>query len=124
MGYVATGNLSGIWSPTWTGYSTPPDIGTGAATYLLIGKLCNSVYTGSIAGTSNATTQTITLPFVAARAASCICRIENNGVYASTGLLVTTAGSNIASIFRDGAATAYTASGSKNAQFTFTYEII
>lgn len=77
------------------------------------------------AGTSNATTFTITAPFTAANTTTQLhtgMRIMNNGTRAGAGMISTIANSNILNVFRDGVPTAWTASGNKEATFFLTYE--
>ena len=52
--------ILGTWVPTWTGFSDNPT--SVSATYIRIGKFCHVTLNGT-AGTSNATTLTVTLPF-------------------------------------------------------------
>ena len=63
---ISTGDVSdyaagGTWTPTWGGFSAAPT--SGSAFYIKIGKLVLAYVNGWAAGTSNATTKTITLPF-------------------------------------------------------------
>lgn len=113
------------WVPTWTGFSVDP---TGVvARYILIGKTCHIYMIPSGSGTSNAGTITMTLPFAAANTGIQIGTnvvIINNGTsVAVNGRIDSRVNSNIADIYRDLIATAFTASGAKRASLTYTYEI-
>lgn len=124
-GGVFSNNSDGVytaWVPTFTGFSVVPSSVT--ARYLVQGKSC-TCYLASSAGTSNATTFTITLPFNAKNGSQYFANImvTNNGVATTTpGLLVTRASSNIADLYLNTSAAAWTASASKNARFVITYE--
>lgn len=112
------------YTPSFTGFSVAPTSIT--ARYFLSGKMCTVWYTSS-AGTSNATTLTITLPFNASSSASqyfISVQATNSGTAAtSPGMLVTRTSSNIADVYLTAAAGAWTANGSKNIRFVITYEI-
>lgn len=118
----------GVWStyvPTYTGFSANPTV--QAARYCVVGKLC-AVHIRLTAGTSNATTFTMTLPFAAANTAQQIFPIV--GVDAGTTpttacSLYTRVNSNIADLYKTLSSTGagWTASGSKGANFVITYEI-
>lgn len=123
MGYSATS--SGVWQtwvPTHTGYSANPT--AEVARYCLVGKMCTVEY-NSTAGTSNATTITMTLPFASNQTV-----VFSNGVAVDSGAGATTtprfdltSGSNIATVYKSPAAGTWTATGSKGVKFQFTYEI-
>lgn len=111
------------WTPSFTGFSVNPTI--GLAKYTKIGKLVIANYFSSGNGTSNATSYTMTLP-VAARTAD-ISAGWGAGVDNSAGLsnpcrIDTAAGVTTANFYRDFQATAWTASGAKNCNFTIVYE--
>ena len=110
------------WVPTYTGFSADPS--TITARYILIGKLCTVHLFAAGAGTSNATTFTVTLPFAAANTSIQYHHIlaVDNGVV-STGRLALAVNSNIVTLSKAITGTAWTASGTKNADFTITYEI-
>ncbi len=114
---------TGTWVPAWTGFSADPTAVT--ARYILIGKQC-TVWLFSTAGTSNATTTTVTLPFAAANIANQAGMTfpKNNGAFlTSPGRIYTTASSNIGTLDKDIAGGAWTNPGGKGVVFNFTYEI-
>ena len=123
---TVTGDILGLtwsdWAPTFGGFSSDPTV---VASYAQIGKTVTARMF-ALAGTSNATTFTVTLP-VAAKSASlqgfAIGPVEDNGTVQSTpGLLLTRSGSATADVYLDMASTSWTASGSKKADFVITYE--
>ncbi len=123
-GGVTSSNSSGQyqdWSPTITGFSALPT--AISARYLANGKMCTCYYL-STAGTSNATTTTVTLPFNASSSSLQYMLIQatNSGATA-TGLLVTRLGSNVADLYASITGGSWTASGAKNFRFSVTYEI-
>lgn len=108
------------WIPTFTGFSADPT--AVIARYTLNGKIC-TVSLMCSAGTSNATTFTITLPFLAKGVLVDDSIGVNNGVNVA-GRVQTAASSNILTCYSSIAAAAWTASGSKLMYLTgFTYEI-
>lgn len=126
MGYASQAiGLTGTWVPAYTGFSADPS--TLTARYTLIGKWCMVSLVSGTDGTSNATTFTITLPFAAANTATQIItggRVKDNGtIQPDTGLIRTQVNTNIADIFKTLAVGAFTASGNKNLQGNFLYEI-
>lgn len=109
------------WTATFTGFSANPSSPT--MRYSLNGKMCTvNIQTGT--GTSNATTFTITLPFVAKTGAltKCPAITTDNGTVAS-GWVSTASGSNILTAYRTPATITWTASGNKALIAQFTYEI-
>lgn len=114
------------WTPTFTGFSADPSSVT--ARYTLNGKMC-TIYLDSTAGTSNATTFTITLPFAAANTSSQsfagLMVSNNSAATTSPGLIRTRVNSNVADLYLNSSAAAWTASGTKNARISsFAYEIV
>jgi len=109
------------WTPTYTGLSANP---TTLAFYQQLGKLVIVSYYDSTPGTSNATTHTLTLPVAAKRSGVFLTsQFQDNGVQPSNpGSITTTAGSNIATVYRDSAGTGWTASGNCFVRFNITYE--
>lgn len=109
------------WVPSFTGFSAPPVL--GLARYTLIGKMC-TIYFRASAGTSNATTYTMTLPFVSSVLQFGFGVATNNSTAQSTpGMIRTQTGTNICDFFLNATGAAWTASGTKLIQFHFTYEI-
>src|SRR5687768_7202753 len=112
----------GAWAdhvPTFTGFSADPAGYTSRK--FIVNKLCHYHFVGT--GTSNATTLTMTLPAVAKYLQSFLIRITNNNGAYTTGLLLTAAGSNVATLYSSPAAAAWTASSTKGALFTITFEV-
>lgn len=109
------------WTPVFTGFSVDPP---GSGRYSLVGKICHVYWTPSAAGTSNATTFTMTLPFAAANTVSQIeGQIVENGGTIQQGRVSTAANSNILTVGSTVAGAAWTASGGKSARICFSYEI-
>lgn len=116
-------NVWQTWSPSYTGFSANP---TGVtARYFVVGKMC-TLYYACTAGTSSLTTTTITFPFTSANTGTQYFNIpleQDNGSNVSGGGMGRIgANTNTASLFK-GTLGAWTASGNKSFQFTFTYEI-
>lgn len=108
------------YTPTWTGFSVDP---TTSASYVKVGKLVTVWLTVSVAGTSNATTCTVTLPSTSAVAATQICFIQNGGS-SNSGRLTIAAASNIVTGFPNdggGSASSWSNTLGKYMQFTLTY---
>ena len=120
MSIVTQANSTSTWVPTFAGFSADP---TGiTARYVLNGKWCTVSLTMT-AGTSNATTMTVTLPFAALGIVSHNPIVANSGTL-QTGRITTAAGSNVLTCTATPAAGAFTASGAKNLFLAgFTYEI-
>lgn len=110
------------WVPTYTGFSANPVV--SAARYSLIGKTC-TVHLHSAAGTSNATTLTVTLPFAAANTATfqAPVLVVDNG-FVVLGRIITTVNSNVLNVYATAGAGPFTGSGGKAVYLAgFTYEI-
>lgn len=99
------------WTITWTGFSANPTSVTSK--YTCVGKEV-TIWIQATAGTSNATTFTITLPFPADSTAAqpFVVRIADNSNFAF-GRLVTRAGSNIADVYPSASTTTWTAANLK-----------
>lgn len=110
------------WTPAYTGFSANPS--GGSSRFVVIGKVLIVVHNPN-AGTSNATGFTITLPVTVVQTTGTFqwCRALNNGVDAAAPGMVELTSSTLLTIYRDGAGTAWTGSGSKNAKFTAIYEL-
>lgn len=113
------------WTPTFTGFSSDPT--SVVFRYVLIGKVCHYWFTMGD-GTSNATTFTMTMPFVAASNGQnqfhILSTIVNNGsIPTNAGKIQITVGTNVATLLRDLSGTAWTASGAKRAFGSGSYEI-
>lgn len=112
----------GIWTPAFTGFSTAPS--GGSASYVKQGRMVFCRLTGFTAGTSNATTKTVTLPFAAMSSGfSAMGRCSDSGVAQNNPCRIDlAAASAIATLYKDLAADAWTASGSCLFEFAFAYE--
>lgn len=124
MGLFAQGSL--VWTdfvPTFTGFSAAPTI--TACRYTIIGKTCIMYFRG-LAGTSNATTYTMTIPFSAAANLQFFLGpgTDNSLGLTAPSMLRTKASSNIADLLKDAVGNAWTASGTKLWQGTITYEML
>lgn len=112
---------TGTYVPTFSGFSVDPSGVT--ARYILIGKLCFIHVFPASAGTSNATTFTITLPFAAANTSvNYSSQVVINNNVQQAGRLMLTANSNIGTMQLVSGA-AWTALGVKTAFLMMTYEI-
>lgn len=112
------------YSPTFTGLSTPPPIGTGLARYKMVSeKVCHVIISPSTTGISNATTKTITLPFNASSTSIqyLSCAGRDNGTDTSM-TIRTRVGSNIADVFKVFLG-AHTSSGTWSVAGSFNYQI-
>lgn len=124
--WIVVGEV-GSWityTPTFTGFSVNPTL--DRAVYFRIGKMVEVQVHASASGTSNATTKTITLPFVGSGAAQAglTSNTINDSVSASSpGSVVLRANSDIADVYRNTASLAWTASGNCRFHFNFNYVI-
>ena len=119
--YQVNSGAAITYSPTYTGFSTPPSGGINK--YILNGKLCTVWIAPTSDGTSNATSFTITLPFNAADlVGGSLAFTKDNGSITVGGYGLTTAGSNVLTLTKQSGA-AWTASSTKRAVFTFQYMI-
>lgn len=117
------------YTPTWTGFTTAPTVAAGEARWKMLTKnTCQVIIYPSAAGTSNATTTTVTLPFAAYNAgtfglpAYCI-PILNNGAHA-LGSARGVSGSNVLNLYNGAIGGAWTAVGTlKAAYITIVYQI-
>jgi hypothetical protein len=117
----------GSWvnfTPSWTGFSADPTI--LISKYFRTGKACRVVIRCAANGTSNATTKTVTFPFVATAAGQggLIDFFSNNGTNAATqGGYYTRTSSNVVDLYRDVTSTAWTSSGGCRMNISTSYEI-
>lgn len=114
------------WTPTFGGFSVAP---TFTARYCLVGKVLFMNLWCSAAGTSNATTFTVSLP------GSYVCKtgidqhgpivsVVNNGTNSTTaGRYVANSGQTLVNLFRDTSGTSWTNTGGKRASFAIFIEI-
>ena len=123
LSHMNTGEGYQSFTTTSTGYSVYPSSGMA---YLRQGKLVTISYTANSAGTSNATTVTMTLPFAANSNAGVQlfpCEVMDNGaVQTAPGLVSIAQGSNIATIYKTYGNGGWTNLGTKYILgMTFTY---
>lgn len=122
--WIVVGEV-GSWipyTPTLTGFSANPTL--DRSMYFRIGKMVEVQIHASASGTSNATTKTITLPFIASGAsqAGIVASIVNSGVNStSPGSVISRVDSDVADVYRTVASLAWTASGNARFGFSFTY---
>lgn len=109
--------------PTFTGFSVNPVV---TAYYTQLGKIVHVNIVCNVAGTSNATTTTVTLPVVSTALHSSICwsQTYDNGVPGLSGMAATSPGTNVCNVHKtsDGGTTGWTASSLKAFHFNLTYE--
>lgn len=104
------------YTPTYVGFSSAPAAGT--AQFQIIGRVFKINHSYN-AGTSNATTFTISIPVTCAvNTSSLSARTQNNSaVEANPGLVDINATQTVIGCYRTGSATAWTASGTKACAF-------
>jgi len=112
------------WTPTVTGFSVAPTI---TARYIKIGKQCTIWVTMTGSSTSDATTFTITnLPFAASATHQqfgiITVVVDAGATSTSPGRVFTTTSSTTLTLNKDISGAAWTASSTKRASFSFTYE--
>lgn len=118
------------YTPTFTGCSTNPTVDSDCCFYTVKGKEVTVFFVTKGAGTSNATTKTITLPIAAATVIGStsfgyVCggvTVANSGTF-EPGFIRTQKGSNVADVLRSNISATFTASGSFNIWGVFTYPI-
>lgn len=114
------------YTPTFGGFSVNP---TYTAKYFLVAKLCVVDIFMSAAGTSNATTFTVTAPFASATIAGKYwgtvwwTGIDNGAVLAVPGRVIIQSASNVMTVMKDMALGAWTNANGKLADFTLIYEV-
>lgn len=122
MGYaIQQPTVSGTWTPVFTGFSADPTV--TEAIYTKIGN----IVTASLkltSGTSNATSFTLTLPFNGSNQIQVFTvAATNNGAALTTpARLDIAAASNIATLYTNMAAAAWTAAKGKGVNFVITYQ--
>lgn len=122
--------LIGAWTdytPTVTGFSVNPP--ANMYRYKLDGQGgCWVAVRQNTAGTSNATTFTISAPVVARTVTNAIWAVHlwgavDNGVAINTGIAYISSGSSTIQLNKDSIGTAWTNSGNKRADFMLYYEV-
>jgi hypothetical protein len=104
------------WTPTFVGFSADPSGGTYQ--FLINGKLLFFNINIGTAGTSNATTYTMTLPFSpGANAWGVIGNVTDNGAATGPGRWLATAGTNVLNLYPTATSSSWTASSTKRAIF-------
>ena|SRR3990167_3671024 len=107
--------------PTFTGFSVAPTV---AARFALNGRVCFVTHYVSGAGTSNATTFTVTLPLNAVEIAFFPTAISvDNGAEGATGRAGTAASSNILELRKSAGDPTWTASGDKYTYLSIFYRV-
>lgn len=122
LNYRLYSNTSYTYSTSFTGFSANPTAVT--ARYTVNGKIV-TVYWSMTAGTSNATTFTMTLPLTAANTTeqySASSSARDNGA-ATTTFIRTRVNSNVADLYKVTVGGAWTGSGTKGVTSSFVYEI-
>lgn len=113
------------YSPTWAGFSSSPS--GGIIRFSIQGRTVNYTITPTSAGTSNATTTTITLPVTASSVSNGrwngVIRCSDNGTASVAGFYEFNASATTANIYPTPAAASWTASGTKLVQGMLVYEI-
>lgn len=114
----------GTWVPTWTGFSADPT--SVVATYIIVGKMC-TITINCAAGTSNATTKTVTAPFTSANISTfwrAAVVASNSGTNLTTPAMARMAqNTNTITLFKDYANGAWTNTGGCLIDFTLTYQL-
>jgi hypothetical protein len=120
---------SGVWTPTFTGFSADP--ANPICRYVLVGKMCTCFVTMPNSGTSSTTGFTMTAPFTATTVATAVwgnlfwTGVDNGSVLTTPGSVrIISAGTSF--ILRktiDGADASWTNANGKCASFAITYEI-
>lgn len=113
------------FAPAFTGFSVAPTVNAGDCRYKMLSRnTCHFIFYPSNLGTSNATTFTITLPFVAANVGfggqTYIVQLYNNGASA-TGVMRTRLNSNIADVYTSNFG-AFTSSNGKSLICSIVYQ--
>jgi uncharacterized cupin superfamily protein len=119
------------YTPSFTGFSVNPTITAGDWRWKMLSKnTCHVIGWGTAAGTSNATTMTVTLPFTAAWSGGSgfglqqsVMGVQNNGAHVNGSVRTRTSGSNILDCYNGIVGAAFTASGSKGVFLNFIYQI-
>ncbi len=116
------------WTPTLTGFGAAADPTNTVYRFNIVGRMINLMIRQGTAGTSNATTFTISLPVTAATITNMawtgVTGVVDAGVLAANaGVLSIASAATTVGVFRDQTSTAFTASGIKRATTGFiSYE--
>ena len=114
------------WLPTYTGFSANP---THTCRYRIHRRRMDVLMSGTAAGTSNATTFTITLPFTPLSLTGSVSwhipamAVDNGAIVAAWGKIRIQDATATAGLFTNAATGAWTNSGTKYADFEGWYEI-
>lgn len=115
-----------VLTPVWTGFSANPTTGASAYRYWVNGTQCFLKRNSTGAGTSNQTFMTILAPFTTVNVTSSYFisagQITNSGAGAAGNVYIAP-NSNVINFEKDMAGGAFTASGSKDANFSLIIEI-
>lgn len=115
--------VSGFWRPDYIGFVNEPTNVIGS--YQLTGGNCLVTLTAT-AGTSNSSVFKVTLPFVPKVTMNALASLIYNSAAACntcTGRIDITAGSNIATIYRDQVGLGWSTTGNKNVRLNFSYPV-
>ena len=121
LGWISA---SGIWTPGYTGFSVNPT--PSEAIFIALPQLCFIHLRHSSAGTSNATSFTITglpIPVKAGVTPNCHAAYAMDNSAALTGPVRVSPSGTTLTLFKDAASGAWTASGSKYADIDIWYPI-
>lgn len=121
MGYSAQSFVWVDYVPVFTGWASNT---ITYAKYMVIGNLCH-VQVRVAATTSNATTKTATLPFPGTQSQQLLSmwHTNNGAADAACGRMDIANGSSVLTLYRDGAALAWTGSGTCQVLINLTYQI-
>lgn len=108
------------YTPTYTGFSANPT--TGSSRFNIIGTRCLIQHSESVAGTSNATGFTFSLPVNSSSTSggnwSSSAQVQDSGtIQTNSGLIQFGTTSAVANVYKSWNATSWTSSGSKACQF-------
>jgi len=108
------------FTPTFTGFSANPSAFSCA--FQVVGDLVMFLYASGTAGTSNATTFTMTLPIAPSLGERYLCRVQDSGTQQTgPGMGTTSGGSTTLSLFKTTQSGAFTGSGAKDCDISFVY---
>lgn len=122
MGASADGQWQ-PWNPTFTGFSVDPTSHT-TARWTSVGNIATVAYHTGTAGTSNATSFTMTAPVKAgATEGTAMFLAVNNGANSALGTVQIAVSTTTLACYLSGSATGWTAANAKAAYFVISYEM-
>jgi hypothetical protein len=125
-GDIGYGSADGLWQdfdPVFTGFSANPSV--TIAKWTQVGRIIHVRFL-TVAGTSNATTTTITFPADAGttiQSVSLAVNVDNSASKTTPSRLDTRTDSSTFDLYSDSAGGNWTSSGTKNASGNFFYEV-